>query len=172
MPKVTLPRAQIADGSLPPVCFICRRDAVSHRFAGLATLSVSGQAGPPLFKLLSFWARILKSSRSDTESASGIPFCNRHRGYWVRRAWFIIGGWVFLVASMAVSIILTVGMKPEEQPHWTFIIAICWLLFFLPAFLVVHLASTRGIASDPESITFAGVSRGFVAALDEQNEHA
>jgi hypothetical protein len=61
-------------------------------------------------------------------------------------------------------------MEPDKRPHWTFIVAILWLLFFLPAFLVVHLASTRTFASDEESITFAGASRRFVAALDEQNE--
>ncbi|HMF11159.1 MAG TPA: hypothetical protein VKE94_02605 [Gemmataceae bacterium] len=128
--------------------------------------------GSPLLALLSFWWRILKSSRCSEESPGGIPFCNRHRSYWVRRAWFIVGGWVFLLASMAAGILITSVAKPDPSPHWTFIVAICWLLFFLPAFMVVQLASTRPIASDPESITFAGASRKFAAALGEKEGRA
>jgi len=172
MPKVTLQRDQIADGSFPSVCFICGREATHRRFSELGQITGRVILASPILALLSFWARILKSSRSAGESASGIPFCNRHSGYWVRRAWFIIGGWVFLAASMTVSILLTVSMEPDKRPHWTFIIAILWLLFFLPTFLIVHLASTRAIANDRESITFAGASRRFVSALNEQNDSA
>jgi hypothetical protein len=174
MPKVSLLRDQIADGSLPSVCFICGREAWDLRFSDLATWrpGVRALPGSPIASLLSFWGHILKSSRSGEESPGGLPFCKRHRSYWVRRAWFIIGGWVFLVASMAISILLTTMMKPDQRPHWTFIVAICWLLFFLPAFLMVHLASTRAIASDLESITLAGASRGFVSAFKEQEGRA
>ena len=167
MPRVSLPYDQIADGSLPSVCLICSREASHRRFPELAKHSVRGLPGSPLLALLSFWWRILKSARSRGESSGGIPFCNRHRSYWVRRAWFVIGGWVFLISSMAIAILLTSVAKPDPPPHWTFIIAICWLLFFLPAFLVVQLAATRPIASNPESITFAGASRKFASALNE-----
>lgn len=172
MPRVSLLYEQIADGSLPSACLICGRDASHWRFPELAEHSVRGLPGSPLLALLSFWWRILKSSRSGEESPGGLPFCNRHRGYWVRRAWFIIGGWVFLLTSMALGILITSVAKPNPSPHWTFIVAICWLLLFLPAFIVVQLASTRPIASDPESITFAGASRGFVLAVDQQKDRS
>jgi len=168
VPEVTLQREQIADGSLPSLCLICGREASHLRFGELAEVSVRGLPGSPIVALLSFWWRILKSARTDAESEGGLPFCGRHRSYWVRRAWFIIGGWIFLVASMTAGILITSVAKPDPSPHWTFIVAICWLLIFLPAFLVVQLASTRPIASDSESITFAGGSRGFATALKQQ----
>jgi hypothetical protein len=121
---------------------------------------------------LAFWFYILKAARSDETAAGGLPFCDRHRSYWTRRAWFIIGGWLFLAVSMTLGILLTSLLQPNPPPHWTFIVAICWLLLFLPAFLVVHLLSTRPIASSPESITLAGASRKFAAALNEQEDGA
>jgi quinol-cytochrome oxidoreductase complex cytochrome b subunit len=103
------------------------------------------------------------------KSPGGLPFCNRHQSYWTRRAWFIIGGWLFLIASMVAGILLTLMAKPDPPPHWTFTVAVCWLFLFLPAFLVVHLASIRPVAISRESITLAGASQKFASAL--QAEH-
>jgi hypothetical protein len=168
MPRITVWRARIADGSLPSVCIICGREAPHRRFPGLGAPSARAVLTSPLLGLLSFWGHILKSAQSGGQSPGGLPFCNRHRSYWVWRAWFIVGGWIFLIASMAVGILLTKLANPDPPPHWTFVVAICWLLFFLPAFLVVHLVSTRPIASDLETITLAGGSRQFVAALEAE----
>jgi hypothetical protein len=172
MPRVSVLREQIADGSLPSVCVVCGRDAPDRRFPDLATPPARAGLSSPLFVLLSFWASILIAARSDEDWAGGLPFCPRHRSYWTRRAWFIIGGWVFLIASMVIGILFTNLTNPNPPPHWTFVVAICWLLFFLPAFLLVHLASTRPIASSPDSITLAGASRKFVSAVEDEHPPA
>jgi hypothetical protein len=70
---------------------------------------------------------------------------------------------------MAAGILLTSVTNPNPPPHWTFVVAICWLLLFLPLFLVVHLASMRPIAHSPESITLAGASRKFVSAVEAEH---
>jgi hypothetical protein len=172
MPRVSVSRNRIADGSLPSVCIICGREASRRRFPGLGAPSARAVLTSPLLGLVLFWGHILKSARSGEESPGGLPFCDRHQSYLASRAWFIIGGWLFLVISMVVGILATILAKPDPPPHWTFVVAVCWLLVFLPAFLIVHLASTRPIARSPESITLAGAHRKFVSAVETEKDRA
>jgi hypothetical protein len=168
MPRIAVLREEIAAGTLPSVCVVCGRDAPYRRFPGVAAPSARAAVSSPLFVLISFWARVLLAARSGEDAQGGLPFCARHRAYWTRRAWFIVGGWIFLGVSMVVGILLTNLTNPNPPPHWTFVVAICWLLFFLPAFLVVHLASMRPLANNSKSITLAGASRKFVSAVQAE----
>jgi hypothetical protein len=165
MPRASVPRNLMVQGLLPSICIVCGREATSLRFPDLGAPSAGAPLTSPLWALLKSWAYIVRSSWKGEESQGGLPFCKRHQSYWPRRAWFIIGGWVILIVSMALGILLTKLTNPDPPPHWTFVVAICWLLVFLPTFLIVHLASLRMIASSPESVTLAGANRKFVAAL-------
>src|SRR5262245_51167722 len=100
MPKVSVPRELIADGSLPLVCVVCGAEARHRRFPGVSSPSLAWVFVSPLLGLLTFWGYILVSGGQPGGREAGFPFCDRHRGYWPRRAWFIVGGFVALVGLL------------------------------------------------------------------------
>ncbi len=167
----SVPRDQIADGSLPSVCVVCGADAPHRRFPGVGAPSLAWVLFSPLIGLVTFWAYILFAGGS---SGGGLPFCDRHRGYWPRRAWFIVVGFAAVVGLMVVAASLTPPAAPgkKDEPHWLFGVAGCWMLVFLPAFLVLHLSATRPTGGNRKSLVLSGASRDFVAALDVGRGHA
>src|SRR5437588_10534604 len=142
MATVSVPRDRIVDGSLPAVCIVCVSDAPHRLYPGIGAPSLAWVLFSPLAGLITFWAYILFARSS---SRGGLPFCDRHRRYWTRRAWFIVGSFAAIVGLMVVGVLLTAPAAPgqKEEPHWLFGIAGCWLVVFLPTFLVVHLAAAR-----------------------------
>jgi hypothetical protein len=168
MATISVPRDRIADGSLPSVCLVCGGAAPHRRFPGVGAPSLAWLLFSPLAGLFAFWLYVLCASASSRPG--GFPFCDRHRGYWSRRAGFIIWGLVAIVLLLAIGIPLTVPAAPgqAESPHWTAALGICWLLIFLPAFLVVHLSATRPTGGNRKMLRLSGVSREFVAALKEE----
>ncbi len=167
----SVPRDQIADGSLPSVCVVCGADAPHRRFPGVGAPLLAWVLFSPLIGLVTFWAYILFAGGS---SGGGLPFCDRHRGYWPRRAWFIVVGFAAVVGLMVVAASLTPPAAPgkKDEPHWLFGVAGCWMLVFLPAFLVLHLSATRPTGGNRKSLVLSGASRDFVAALDVGRGHA
>ena len=164
MPKVSIPRARIADGSLPPVCMVCGDEAIHRRFPALAAPSM-GWVFAPLIGLFVFWVHVLLKDRGT--SSTGFPFCERHRHYWVRRSRFIVIGFASLLIIFAFA-----GLAPDTDtdPGWMVILfglaAGCWMPFFLLAFLVVHLRAVRPVANNLESVAFARVSEAFGRELN------
>jgi hypothetical protein len=162
---VTVPRHQIADGSLPAVCVVCGADATHRLFPGVGAPSLAWVLFSPLIGLVTFWAYILFASGSSREG--GLPFCGRHRGYWTRRAWFIVVGFAAVVGLMVAAALLTPPAVPgRNEPHWLFGAAGCWMVVFLPAFLVVYLAATRPTGGNRTSLALSGASREFAAAVE------
>src|SRR4051812_33243449 len=107
MAKVSVPRDWIADGTVPAVCMVCGKRAAHRRFPGVSAPSPAWVLVSPLLGLLAFWAYILVSSFAGKRSRAGLPFCDRHRAYWPRRAWLIIGGFAILALLMVVASLLT-----------------------------------------------------------------
>jgi hypothetical protein len=172
MPKVSVPRNWIADGSLPPVCVVCGADARHHLFPGVSSPSLAWVLFSPLIGLLTFWGYILLGGGQRGEEA-GLPFCDRHRGYWPRRARFIVGGFVALVGLMVAAVALTPPAAPgKEEPHWLFGVAGCWMLVFLPTFLIVHLTAMRPTGGNRKSLVLSGASREFGAAVTGERGHS
>jgi hypothetical protein len=168
MPKVFVPRDRIADGSLPPVCVVCGRKAFHRRFPGVSSPSLVWIVLSPLVGLITFWLYILVVSVFRGDEQSGLPFCSRHRNYWLWRAWFIVVGFLALVILMGVGMALTPRPVPGKQPnpHWIFGVAGCWMFLFLPAFLVMHLSSMRPTGTKRDSIVLSGASYDFAEALE------
>ncbi len=166
MAKVSVPREQIADGSLPPVCIVCGADAPHRLFPNIGAPSLMWVLFSPLIGLITFWAYILfAAGRSANET--GLPFCDRHQGYWTRRAWFIVGGFVVVVGLMVAAAVLTppVGPGQKDEPHWLFGVAGCWMVVFLPLFLIVHLSATRPTGGNRKSLVLSGASQEFTDAI-------
>lgn len=105
MAKVSIPRDRIADGSLPSVCVVCGADAPHRCFSGVNAPSLAWLLLSPLLGLIAFWAYILFVCNSAADG--GLPFCGRHRGYWVRRAGFIVVGFLGMIGLMIAAAILT-----------------------------------------------------------------
>jgi hypothetical protein len=120
---------------------------------------------------MTFWAYILFAGSA---SGGGLPFCDRHRGYWTRRARFIVVGFVALVGLMVVAAVFTPPAVPgkKDEAHWLFGVAGCWMLVFLPAFLILHLSATRPTGGNRKSLVLAGASREFAAAVNEERGRA
>jgi hypothetical protein len=166
MATVSVPRKQIANGSLPSVCVVCGADAPHRRFPGVGAPSLAWVLFSPLISLMTFWAYILFASRSSGEG--GLPFCDRHHGYWTRRAWFIVVGFAAVVGLMIVAGALEPPPPApgrEAKPYWLGGVAGCWLLVYLPTFLVLHLSATRPTGSNRRSLVLSGASSEFAASI-------
>jgi len=165
MATVSVPRARVADGSLPSVCVVCGADAPHRRFPNVGAPSLAWVLFSPLVGLLTFWVYILLTSRSLQEG--GLPFCDRHRGYWTRRATVIVFGFLTMVVLMGVGMAL---LPPEQSgvrqpPNPVAAVAGCWVLLYLPTFLILQLTATRPTGRTRKSLKISGASRKFAAAV-------
>ena len=172
MAKVTIPRDRIADGSLPSVCVVCGSEATHRLFPGVGAPSLAWLLFSPLIGLMTFWGYILFAGGSSRRG--GLPFCDRHRGYWTRRAWFIVVGFAAVVGLMVAAAVLTPPAAPgrKDEPHWLFGVAACWMLVFLPTFLVLHLAACRPTGGSRKALVLSGASREFAAAVEGESGRA
>ena len=172
MAKVSVPRDRIADGSLPSVCVVCGSEATHRLFPGVGAPSLAWLLFSPLIGLMTFWGYILFAG--GFSRGGGLPFCDRHRGYWTRRAWFIVVGFAAVVGLMVAAAVLTPPAAPgrKDEPHWLFGVAGCWMLVFLPTFLVLHLAACRPTGGSRKSLVLSGASREFAAAVEGESGHA
>lgn len=121
MAKVSVPREQIADGSLPPACIVCGANAPRRLFPTIGAPSLIWVLFSPLIGLITFWTYILLSAGRPA-SNGGLPFCDRHQSYWTRRAWFIVVGFAALVGWIIAAAALTPTVAPgqKNEPHWLF----------------------------------------------------
>jgi hypothetical protein len=167
MARAEVPKARVADGTLPAVCVVCGAKAVERRFPGVSSPSLAWVVVSPLFGLLAFWVYVLVGGGQATDQPRGFPFCERHRKDWTRRAWFIVGGFLALVFLMVIGFLLTPKPAPghKAEPHWIFGVAGLWMLIYLPAFLIVHLRAVRPTSATRDAIVLSGVSREFASAV-------
>lgn len=164
MARVSVPRDRVMNGTLPSVCVVCGDNAPHRRFPGIGAPSLAWIVLSPLIGLVTFWFYILFAGRSS--STGGLPFCDRHRGYWMRRAWFVVIGFALIIVLMIIAAAVSAPAKPgqPEEVHWMFGVAGCWMLVYLPVFIVLHLSSTRPVGGDRNSLSLAGASDKFAAA--------
>lgn len=168
MAKATVPRDEIADGSLPSVCIVCGADAPHRRFPGVGAPSLAWVMFSPLAGLMTFWVYVLFASRS--KRAGGLPFCDRHRGYCTRRAAAIVFGFLAMVALMVVGVALLPPEQPGvmRTPNPVSSLAGCWVILYLPTFVVLQLTATRPTGKTRKSRVLSGASRKFVTALEAE----
>jgi hypothetical protein len=171
MPKVSVTRERIAVGSLPRVCVVCGADAPHFLFPGVSSPSLAWVLVSPLIGLVAFWAYILLGGGTRAGESAGLPFCDRHRRYWPRRAWFIVGGFLALVGLAVAAISLTppAAAGRKQEPHWLFGVVACWILVFLPAFIIIHLAAMRPTGGNRKSLVLSGASRQFASAIEGES---
>jgi hypothetical protein len=165
MSKVAVPIDQISNGSVPPVCLICGEHADHKYFPDIVNVRPPGTSNwphLPLFSLLGFWFLIFRKSLVEQPHQTGLPFCPRHRGYWPRRARFIIGG--FLVLPVVIAFQAAVS-SDSSGPGITGIVMVLWFFLFLPAFLIVHLASVRPIDNSNNTLVLSSANRKFIESL-------
>jgi hypothetical protein len=174
MAKVSIPREQIVTGSLPSICVVCGAEASHRRFPGVAAPSLAWILVSPLLGLVAFWTYILFAGKDSGKA--GLPFCDRHRNYWTRRAWIIVLGFVVLVALITMAILIAppeaAGQQPagrQNPPHWLFGVLGCWMLLFLPTFLVVQLSAMRPTGGNRQVLVLSGVHRHFAAAVTSES---
>jgi hypothetical protein len=171
MPKVSVPLQQIDDGSLPSVCVVCGEDAPHRLFRGVTSPSLVWVVFSPLLGLISFWIYVLVASYVSKPGSAGLPFCDGHRAYWLRRAWFIVTGFVILVGFMVASGFVDSARDStkKEGPHWLSSVAGCWLVVYLLAFIVIHLAAIRPTRRTRTMLVLSGASRAFAARVEEKH---
>jgi hypothetical protein len=125
------------------------------------------------FGLLFFWAFILWKQYVRPEarkSDAGLPFCDRHRNYWLRRAWFVVGGFAALVLLLVLAFATDPSLPDSghrQVPNLFTMIAMLWMLIYPLGFLTVHMSSMRVIRHDGLRVTVVGVSKKFIPALKD-----
>lgn len=171
MPTVTIPRSRIEKGTLPHVCLVCGGRAKHYLFPNVIAPSLAWILFFPLLGLLTFWVYVILPGRLSPGGKGGLPFCRRHRSYWPRRGWFIVTGFALIVATFAAAVIIDPPneAKAEQSPHWIFGIAGCWMILFLPMFLLVHLRAVRPTGNAGNALCLSRVHSDFADALEEKD---
>jgi hypothetical protein len=169
MATTSVPRDQIQDGSLPSICVVCGADAPHRLFPSVGAPSMAWVFLSPIVGLVGFWASVLHDKSSST--GGGLPFCDRHRRYWPRRGWFIVVGFALAVAMIIIAAVLAPPDVPgrKQEPHWAFGLIGCWILVFLPTFLILHLTATRPTGGNAKSVTLSHVNRDFKTAVEDED---
>src|SRR5437867_403093 len=120
MATVAIKFRDIAQGTLPPVCVCCGRPAVAKRFSWLSDPKAASKCVSSRKGLLWFWAFVLWKQYVRAEppgKEAGLPFCDRHREYWPRRAWLIVGGFLVLMVLIALMCATDSGSFGSDRRH-------------------------------------------------------
>lgn len=175
MATISIKCSHVADGSLPATCVRCGSLAVVKQFKWVSDPEAASRYLSRRLKiwgLLYFWVFVLWKHyvrKEDAAGDAGLPFCGRHRKYWIRRAWFMAGGLVALVLFFGLAFLtdptLTASGSRKQDPGVFTMMAGGWLLLYLIGFLVVHMSSMRVIRHDGQRVALAGVNRKFIEAL-------
>src|SRR6185369_9451772 len=155
MAKVAIPIDQIRNGKAPVVCIVCGEHSTHFHFSEVVRAQPPTAAQwplSPLLSLLGFWWMIFRASFGEPAHKAGIPFCERHRGYWSWRARFIIGGFLGFLTFFGLAIAFP--NQTQASPLAGMILAL-WFFIFLPTFLVLHLSSIRPIERNEDSVIFS-----------------
>ena len=176
MARISIKRSHIAEGTLPPVCVRCGEPAVTKRFPWVSDPAAASwylsrrmrALGFLLFWAFILWKHYVRSEAQEKEA--GLPFCGRHQDYWLRRAWFVVGGFVVLLLLFGLSSLTEPSASHSGRspvPNLFTMMAGFWVLIYPIGFLVVHLSSMRVIRHDGLRVTLVGVSKKFVPALKD-----
>jgi hypothetical protein len=170
VPKAFVPRSEISEGTLPRLCLICGQPAAVNRYPALTSPALEWVVVSPILGILSFWLLILiEQFKTPGGRVGGIPFCEVHKNYWLRRAVVIIGGFALVAVLMAVGFALTPkpppGANRPENVHWVFAVAGLIVILFLPVFLFLQLTAVRPTKSGDDFVVLTGASPAFVDAL-------
>ncbi len=166
MAMVSVSRDRIRSGTLPAVCAVCGESAAHRRYPGVAGQTVSWLFYPPLLGPVAFW--IFAAVASTAAGRGGIPFCDRHRSYWLRRGVYLTAGLVATVALISLGVILAPPMPTgrHEKPPGLYLIIGLWVLGFAAAFMIVNGWSVRPIGGNRRALVVGEVSRRFAGAVE------
>ncbi len=174
MATISIKCRHISNGTLPQSCVRCGDPAVTKRFPWVSDPSAASwylSRKMKVFALLFFWAFILWQQyvRPEVRNGNtGLPFCDRHRNYWLRRAWFVVDGFVALVLLFVLALATDPSLSDSghrQVPNLLTMIAVFWMLIYPLGFLIVHMSSMRVIRHDGLRVTLVGVSKRFITAL-------
>ena len=163
MPKVDVRLEQIKCGTLPLVCVVCGAPASGRYFPSVgkwySPWELVGQS--PVF-----WQyTLLNGGRRG--SPGGLPFCDRHRRYWPRRAWVMFGGVaVFLGLFLTGQALAARGFaETENGRHWLTRVGGLALLIHVPSCLVTHFGAMRPTRNSGTGLMLTGVAPAFADAV-------
>jgi hypothetical protein len=74
---------------------------------------------------------------------------------------------------MTLAAVLTPPDKPgvKQEGHWFFGVAACWMLVFLPMFLILHLGAVRPTGGGSRYLILSGAHPRFVEALEDDLDY-
>jgi hypothetical protein len=180
MARVRIRRRDIEAERLPHVCMVCGDDAtttVQKTFAvtpawagvvGLLVLCVGNLLGIIIYMI------VLESVKQ--RISIGVPVCERHRGYFSKRAIFraILTALCFIVP--AVVVVAAIIFADEREAPMVAILS--GILSFAVTLIVVavivstiHNGSIRAEEIDDRSVTLVKVAEGFDHAASERREY-
>jgi hypothetical protein len=154
---------------LPAVCMRCGRPATvfkEKRFTWFPQWIGLTLGVPPLFLLLLL---LLRQRLTVT-----VPFCERHQNHWRSRARFALGGAAVLAGTAAAGAALLLALDHYGQADDLVGPFVLVLLVLIAAWLipvaVLYSNVIRPVDMTDRSVSFAGVSRGFVDAMYDARE--
>ena len=169
MATVRLGRFEVEQRRLPSVCMQCGTEATVHKrktfswHPGWVIILI-------LFGLLPWIIVALILTKRITIEA---PLCDRHKGHWSWRNWFIWGGLVFVLCLGAVAIAISASQENQRGGQNQLVGLICGAtvvggLIWLIAAAIIQTVGIRPTEITNNSITLTHVSTAFVDALAEK----
>ena len=165
MPRIRLQLSEVRAGALPPVCLVCGRVATlyvarsfSWRPASAAVLSLL-----MLCVCLPVAITLFVISRSQTRRVMvNVPLCNRHRHYWLWRAFWITVPLLILVAVViALGILSITDLIPEGVYYLTFFSCIVMFAAWLAATWFITKGGVKAVEITDDDVTLEPVSTAF-----------
>jgi len=170
MAMVSVSRDRLANGLVPRVCVVCGEPAAQCRFGSVAGRAFCRVVSIPLIGPLIFWGYILfVGIRSRfAPRRGGLPFCDRHLGYWPRRAFYLLLGFIatLTLIGIAIAVAPPLPQTRNDKPHWLFWVIGLWVLGYLVVFRVIHTRAIRPIGGNRGHVVLWGVSRSFAAGVE------
>lgn len=153
MAPVRLEHQEAEGGYLPPVCICCGALATCQRRKRFQQNAPSGM-------LMKTWLVA--------------PFCDAHRGHWLRRAVAIpLSFLVFAVAVCGgIGFAHSQRATDPDAPKWQMGIMLVGVLGWLGFIIYLHYTSVRVSAVKTDSLLVQGVGEGFPAALEQHRQSA
>jgi|SRR5579859_7859621 len=172
MPRIRLELSEVRAGALPPACLVCGRSAEVY-FARTFSCRPPSTAALSLLLLCICWPIALTLFFVERAQAKQmtvhVPLCQRHRSYWLWRAfWITIPLLVMLAVVIALGALSLSNMIAENAYYLVLFSTIFLLMVWGVTAWILSRTGIRAVEITVDEITLEPVSTAFAEMVRDQ----